>query len=361
MTIALTATLRKVTMVLVAASLVACGSGDGGGGTPVGFDLGATDGPQFHPLMDAASGHDTGAAGSDVAPIDRSMPATGPVLIYAHTDKTLYQVDATQSPFALTKIGDFSCIGGHNQDPAMTDLAVDKAGNLTGITERHVYPLTIQGAAVSCGAAVALQGSAKYFGLTYVPEGVLGATETLVAANSAGELWALDNQGGQTQVGIFGAVPAADPQGNTYQNAGANWELSGDLVFLYNNGDPVGFATVRDCANPPSTSSCSSVDTLIEIDLTMLRMGNTGSVTKAVRGQILPGTGCANGGSTQFGSFFGIAAYQDKVYGFSRKGDVVQIDNSDGTGCLLQSDSSMPFAGAATTTLAPVIRPRPEG
>jgi hypothetical protein len=284
----------------------------------------------------------------------------GRTLIYAHTDTTLYQVDATQTPFNLTQLGDFDCVGGNNQDPAMTDLAVDKAGNLTGISAQYLYSLTVTSSGVHCDAPVTLQGNGRFYGLTYAPQGVLGADEVLVAANSAGELWAIDGQGQQTPVGTFGNVPRDDGHGHRYpsSNVGQPWELSGDIVFLFNGGDPIGFATVRDCPNPPSSNNCSSVDTLVQIDLTQLRLGNTGSVTQTVLGQIVPASSCPG---ADFGSFYGIAALQDKVYGFSRKGDVVSINNSDGTGCRLQADPTMKFSGAATTTLAPVIRPHPQG
>jgi hypothetical protein len=54
---------------------------------------------------------------------------------------------------------------------------------------------------------------------------------------------------------------------------------------------------------------------------------------------------------------FGIVAYQDKVYGFSRAGDVIEIHTADGTGCLIQSIATDKFAGAGITTSAPVVAP----
>ena len=86
-----------------------------------------------------------------------------------------------------------------------------------------------------------------------------------VAGNNAGELWAIDSGGTLTQHGNFGTVPANDGHGHTYPaaNKGQLWELSGDIVFLANGGSPVGFATVRDCPNPPSQTGCSTIDTLI--------------------------------------------------------------------------------------------------
>src|SRR5205085_5890542 len=123
-------------------------------------------------------------------------------------------------------------------------------------------------------------------------------------------------------------------------------------VFLANGGAPIGFATVRTCSS--GGSSCSTVDTLIEVDVKAIHPG-TQSVLKAVRGDVVRGSWCTNASSPQtFGSMFGIAAFGAKVYGFSRRGDVVEIDNNDGTGCLVQALSSDQWAGAGVTTTAPV-------
>src|SRR5262249_3456783 len=145
------------------------------------------------------------------------------------------------------------------------------------------------------------------------------------------------------------AVPANDGNGHTYpfKNQGKRWELSGDLVFLANGGSPVGFATVRDCPSPPSTSGCNSTDTLIEIDVSKLSAATSQSVTKAVRGQIVKKAGCADAGNANgYGSMYGIAAWSDKVYGFSHAGAIVEIDNSSGAACLVKDTPADQWAGA---------------
>ncbi len=63
------------------------------------------------------------------------------------------------------------------------------------------------------------------------------------------------------------------------------------------------------------------------------------------------------GSAASFGSMLGITAFEDKVYGFSRKGDIVEIHNTDGTGCLISSDKNNLYAGAGITTTAPVVAP----
>jgi hypothetical protein len=56
---------------------------------------------------------------------------------------------------------------------------------------------------------------------------------------------------------------------------------------------------------------------------------------------------------------FGIVAFQAKVYGFSRRGDFIEIDNDTGTGCLVTPSPTVKFAGAGITTIAPVAVPPP--
>ncbi|HEY3352066.1 MAG TPA: hypothetical protein VGQ83_02365 [Polyangia bacterium] len=299
------------------------------------------------------------SAAEAAAPIDQGPPPTGKLVIYAHTDTKLFKADPTVQPVSLTFVGTFDCVGGTGQDPSMTDLAVTRDGNLFGISGTAVYPLTVTGSTVHCASTWKLPAGAQYYGLTFAPAGVLGAAEMLVAANSAGELWAIDTQGQTTQVGTFGAVPANDGRGHTYKstNVGKAWELSGDIVFLANGGSPIGFATVRDCPSPPASSNCNTVDTLVEINVPALALGNQSSVTKSVRGQVVKGAGCADAANQGYGSMYGIVAWNDKVYGFSRAGNFVAISNVDGSACLVANYASDKFAGAGVTTLAPVIGP----
>jgi hypothetical protein len=151
-------------------------------------------------------------------------------------------------------------------------------------------------------------------------------------------------------------VPADDGNGHNYLYPGKLWELSGDLVFLANNGKPVGFATVRDCPSRPDNSGCNPIDTLIEIDMTALAQAGTQNVTKAIRGQIVKGKSCGDS-ATGYGSMYGIASWDSNVYGFSRSGNLVQISNVDGTACLVKNYPADLFSGAAVTTVAPVVPP----
>lgn len=297
-------------------------------------------------------------------PPDASAPPT-PTIIYAHTGKALFQGDPNTKPLALTEVGAIDCTvadaGTSKYDAgrpeSMTDIAVDEAGKLYGVTSSAVYPLTVETGWVRCGAKWPLPTSG-FMGLTFAPAGVLRASEMLVAANTAGELWSIDEQGTTTQVGTFGKVPADDGHGHTYKatHVGKDWELSGDIVFLTNGGNWAGFATVVDCPNPPTKTNCSAIDTLVEIDVAKLKANNTSSVTKSVRGQVRKSASCTDV-ATGYGSMFGIAAWSDKVYGFSDSKQVVEISNVDGTACSVPNTTQQIWYGAGVTTVAPIVMP----
>jgi hypothetical protein len=283
-------------------------------------------------------------------------PDNGTTLLYAHTDTTLFQADPNDLTKPLTRVGDFDCVGskktggssgssGSTTGSSMTDLAVTKDGKLFGVSEGAAYPLTITGSTVHCEATWSLPQT-RFYGLTVAPENTVAKTEVLIAADGQGGLYEIDqNSGTPTQVGTLGTDP----------KSGQPWALSGDIVFMANSGSPIGFATVRTCPG----GTCSSADTLIEVDVTAIKPG-TQSVLKGVRGQVVRGSWCTTDTThTSYGSMFGIVAYKDKVFGFSRSGDIIEIHNTDGTGCLISSNTANKFAGAGITTVAPVVAPPP--
>ena len=318
------------------AALAACSAS----GKNSGFDTSDDGGP----LLGAEGGGSSGGlGGGDGGP---APPApSGAPLLYAHTDTTLFQLDPGNIGGGLTTVGDFDCVGTGAAAKTMTDVAVAKDGKLFGVSEGAAFPLTIQGTKVHCEATWPLPQT-KFYGLTVAPENTVAAAEVLIAADGLGGLYQIDaTSGTPTQVGTLGK----DPKTNT------DWALSGDIVFLANAGSPIGFATVRTCG--AGGTNCSQVDTLIEVDVKAIKPGKQ-SVLKQVRGAVTKGAWCKNAASPQtFGSMFGIVAYKDIVYGFSRKGDVVEIHNTDGSGCLVSSDPTRKFAGAGITTSAPVIAP----
>jgi hypothetical protein len=265
----------------------------------------------------------------------------------------------------------------------MTDIAVDKEGKLYGVSSRAIFlDMKIDGNTVKCNAGKVnivegtLGSNARFYGLTMAPPTAeLGNEETLIGANTLGELYLINRTtGALTPVGKFGTVPATDGRGHSYptDHVGTNWALSGDMVFLTNQGSPVGFATLRDCEDPAKApAGCSTVDTLVEIDVTKLKPITSGAVpivTKSIRGQILP-NGCSEE-SCGYGSIYGVAAFNNRVYGFVYKrgegtndptGMLISIDNDTGAAQYISTPlSGDGFAGAGVTTLAPIIAPPPK-
>ncbi len=304
---------------------------DAGGATRVGLEAGSL-----------------GSLGDAHAPtVDAGPPRA---LLYAHTNTKLFQLDPLNVAAAPVLLGDFDCIGsGSGKATSMTDIAVEKNGKLYGVSAIAAYPLTVQAGVVHCDATWPLPQGSSFYGLTFAPENTVAAQEVLVAANGGGELFEIDSTtGNTTKVGAFGVDPATK----------LPWSLSGDIVFLANGGNPVGFATVRTCKS--GSSGCSTVDTLIEIDVRAIKPGKQ-SVTKAVRGKVTTGAWCTNPQSpAEFDTIYGIAAYGDKVYGFTHTGGhILEMHNDDATACLVSSDAALSFAGAGVTTVAPVRAPPP--
>jgi hypothetical protein len=321
------------------------GHGDGGGGATGGGGGSAGAG---------TGGFVTTAAGGS--------GGTAPSILYVHSNTRIYAGDPAETPLTLTAVGDFDCIGGPGEATSMTDVAVNAAGDIWAISATQIYRVVIDGGGAHCVETIALNNpqSIAFYGLTFAPKGTLDPTEeVLIAGNSAGELWSVDAAGNLELHGTLGIVPANDGHGHAYANAGEPWELSGDIAFFENGGSPIGFATVRDCPNPPSTSNCNTIDTLVELDVEALAATGAQSVLKGVRGQVVRASSC-NDNQAGYGSVFGIAAWLGTVYGFSRQngdGFAIEISNVDGAACLIAPFAGSPWAGAGVTTVAPIIPP----
>ncbi len=329
------------------------------------------------PTSSSASGN--GGAGGDLFSTSSGQGggASGgspPFLIYAHTNTTLYSVDPVAPGLPITQIGDFDCVlkPGEMATPgkvsSMTDLAIDENLAMWSVSSFAIHPITVTGTTVHCGTPIPLTDpmlsdkNKRFYSLSFAPTGVLNpAKEVLVAGNTAGELWSIDANGKIAQHGNLGNIPATDGHGHAYANYDPNvpkaWEISGDIVFLSNGGKPVGFATVRDCPAPPSPTGCSKVDTLIEIDMAKMGAEGTQNVQKSLRGQVVKRAGCNDSVNSSYGFLYGIATWNDKVYGFGHEGNLVDISLLDGSACLVKNYPANMFSGAAVTTVAPVTPP----
>jgi hypothetical protein len=303
-------------------------------------DGGTGEGSAAPEVADAGGNEANGDAGAPLLTQDAGSPfdagAPGTITLFASTQTSLFRVDP-QNVAVQTYVGDFDCPG----SGVMTDIAVSKDGKMYGVRMGAAYALTVVGQSVRCDSTWPV-ASLALVGLTVAPENSLAATETLIASSTNGNLYQIDQVTGMvTQVGTLGAE-----HGNT---------IDGDIVFLANNGSPLGFATAFNCKPP---TPCA--DSLLEVDVAAVRPG-TQSVLKAVRGRVTKGSWCQNSSSpANFLLLFGLAAYEDKVYGFTNEGLTVEIHNDDATACQVgPKNSSTPWYGAGVSTLAPVVPPPP--
>jgi hypothetical protein len=239
-----------------------------------------------------------GAVGGDAGATD------GTVYVYANTVSTLYRVDP--DTLAIQEVGDFGwpVTVGNDQ---MTDIAIDKTGQIIGISLDSVYrvdPSTAQSTLLSN----ALQGD--FDGLSFVPANMLGETgdDVLVATRYAdGEVFKIDPMTGMTtQIGDMGS-----------------YQSSGDLVAV------AGFGIVQTVTGAP-------YDQLVSL---------------------APPTFAATpiGTDTGYGSVLGLAYWKGKVYGFTDAGEFILIDPTTGA-AMLVSSNGMAWTGAAVTTIAPTIQ-----
>lgn len=225
------------------------------------------------------------------------------VYVYAHTSAALYKVDP--DTLQVTKVGDFNW--GSVGSDQMTDLAIDKAGRMIGISYSRVYRVDPDTANTTLLSS-SLSGS--FNGLSFVPAAMLGETgdDVLVGTrNSDGKVFRIDPMtGAATEVG----------------NMGAGFSSSGDMVAVE------GFGTVQTVP------------------------GSNGDVLARLAPQSFAATPIGNG--TGFSQLWGIAFFKNKVYGFSAGGAFVLIDPNTGTGTMV-SNNGIAWWGAAVTTIAPVL------
>ncbi len=284
----------------------------------------------------SSSGGSFGDGGSS------SSGGNGPTLIYAHTDTELYSMDPTSH--VLTDIGPFS--DGSGKTPTITDLAVDGEGNVWVNSESTVYKAAMPTGTgtVNITASTQLGTSTSFYALGFTPAGTLESGESLIAGDSKGDLYYVDQAGAAApqNLGSFGPAPG-----------GGTYELSGDVVFYSLNGSARGLATVRACK---SSSSCTETDdVLVEVDIGALQQAYTSKTPSTNLLQQALGNG------TTYGRLFGVGAWGSSVYAFSRasgsslEAQLIQIDAS-GNGTSLQSFPAITagWSGAGVTTKAQV-------
>ncbi len=245
-----------------------------------------------------------GGEGPDANPGAGDADNSGQTYVYAHTDSTLYRIDPDS--LAITEVGAFGWPIALLPDQ-MTDIAIDKNGNMIGVSFTAVYKIDPDTAQTTL-LSDSLDGT--YNGLSFVPAAMLGETgdDVLIATRNAdGIVFRIDPMTGvSTQVG----------------NMGSAFASSGDLVAVD------GFGTVQ-------TVPGSSNDELARLAPVSFSATTIGT-------------------DTGYGEIWGLAYWKNKVYGFTNGGDFILIDPTTGVGTLVSSNGPT-WWGAAVTTVAPVI------
>jgi streptogramin lyase len=245
-------------------------------------------------FLDAAAPADEIDGGAPTAPVD--PPAA---VVFAHTASTLYRVDA--ETLAITGVGDFVWPAGIDFDE-MTDIAVNKSGEVFGVSFTRVY--RVDPATAVCVFLAPLSGT-TFNALSFLPDGAGG--EVLVGASGAGDLYTIDTTTGvSTLRGSYGGMGS-----------------SGDLVSVIGDGT---YATVVS----------AGVEYLARVDPA------TGAAT------LLPQP-------TGVSGIWGLGYWKGKVFGFSSSSGFVIIDTTTGVATLAPTSSTQSWWGAGVTTRAVVI------
>lgn len=270
--------MKAMGVVLLVAA--ACGPGGRSGGD----DFGNGDA--------ASSSSDAAGSGSDEA-----------VFVYVHTADTLFRVDP--DTLAISQIGPFVWPSGSDE---MTDIAIDKTGQMIGVSFTSVYRVDPSNAHTTLLTA---NLAGEFNGLSFVPAEMLGQTgdDVLVGTrNSDGKVFRIDPMtGAATTVGDMGS-----------------YQSSGDLVAVVN------FGTVQTV------------------------MGSTNDRLARLAPQTFAATPI--GSDTGFGEIWGVAYWKNKIYGFTNAGEFILIDPITGVATLVSNNPGKNWYGAAVTTLAPVIQ-----
>ncbi|MBL8603045.1 MAG: hypothetical protein JNK72_14065 [Myxococcales bacterium] len=271
-------------------------------GAPLFTEAGAQDAG-----VDAAAQPFDGGLSADVPPVvrpDAGALNTDNVKVYAHTANTLYVVDPRR--LSVTRVNDFQ-FSEDGRDHRMTDIAVNSADELWGITFNAIYRINPNTA--RCFYAANFNGG-DFNGLSFVPGTEFdGTREVLIATSRSGGVFRIDTTNGQaTQLGDYGA----------------NLGSSGDVVSIESGGT---FATVLDD---------DGIEQLARINAL------TGRATLI--------------GPTGQGDIWGIGYWRQRLFGFTRSGNFVTLDLNNGHATVL-SRSNESWWGAGVTTLAPTAPP----
>jgi hypothetical protein len=273
-------------------------------------------------------------AGQDVvpqdtgSPVDRvsfdfgsggERPPPAPGNVYAHSADTLYLLEPISK--VVTTVGVFDCTG------SMVDIAVDRAGKMTGSTGISFNGalggalLTVDPTNAHC--TVLNRGPNLVTSLTYVPEGTLLPTAEALVGYADDRYVRVDPATGTlTDIGLL----------NNAASGGVMWVSSGDVVSIKDGGT---YLTVKAATGNPGPGG----DRIVEVD------PKTGALKRII-------------GATGMVDVLGLGYWGGIAYGFTIAGKLIQIDLTTGAGTVIPIPDATPelsFLGAGTTTVAPII------
>jgi hypothetical protein len=372
------AILSSLGLATLVASVLACSgspndSGFNGNGSSGGGSGSSGSGGGSNSSGGSSSGNSSGGGSGSFGSSSGSSGGSGSggdggvttkTIVYAHTDNTLFSVDPATS--AVTMIGQFT--GGAT---TITDLAVDVNNEVYVNSETAVFKAALPSGgtgSVTLTQLAAFTGVTNMYALAFTPKGSLDPNnETLLGGDGAGTVWAIDTTSGATKnLGNFGA----DPSNSCTAGTGCTLGLSGDLVFYTDsNGAPTGLATIRSCGS--GGKGCSN-DWLAGVDMTALNTAYTSGMPATTGHALLKGvyggSSTSLGAGTGFHSVYGLAAYNSKIFGFTRSGyngssppSLITIDTGTGAGSMVSNSFSFTngWSGAGVTTQVHIVAPPP--
>ncbi len=274
---------------------------------------------------DPDGAHITNDAGADSFPdalvTDQFVPPDGFTLgkevVYAHTPDKLFKIDP--QTLSVKEVGDFKEDNSLNK-PVITDLAIDKTGQMIAVSKSTVYSVDLKTAVCTELSSA----KASYVGLSYVVNNKsIDKSEYLMGLGKDGKVYDIDPKTGTaTQVGSLGDDPV---------DTGTPLKAAGDVVSIR------GFMTLATIERPKTVGE--DTDWLAKID------PMTGKAT--IIGKV--------GYKGVWGLGFWKHDGENKVFGFTNTGDFLLINVQTGKGTLQNSDATKKWWGAGVTTDAPTI------
>lgn len=261
--------------------------------------------------LGGASGS-SGASGSGGGDIDVGGTAGSSALpdisyIYAHSENHLYRLDPQTN--AVSDVGVFTCTS------LMWDLALDKDNVMYGTTSNSLVAIDPETAKCQNIAV----GDGYPNSLTFVPAGVLDASEEVLVGYNVSTYVKIDKKTGQkTDIGSLNPNPT-----------GTDWVSSGDIVSIIGGKT---YLTAK-----PFWEFEPKADTLLEVD------PKTGQALKVI-------------GKVVLTDVWGLAFWGGRIYGFAEDGRAVELDLNSGKAKLLTDlPFGLSFWGAGVTTAAPLV------